>query len=192
MKYLTKMCNKNRTESLLRVFAGMFLAAAFVMLPATVRADSTATYQISGTLASGGTYAGTIELDHSTSTGLTTLINSNFTVDGISFTCNGQTGGNQCLVYAPFGPDYFQVTSGTHLFLLEWSQINLAGPYPPTLNFFTGYCTTCSGVGNDAVQNGGVGTYVATPENSTILLFGVGLVGLVLLARRRSNSRFVA
>jgi hypothetical protein len=57
-KYLTEMHNQNRTESLLRVFAGMFLAAAFVMLPATVRADSTATYQISGTLASGGTYAG--------------------------------------------------------------------------------------------------------------------------------------
>ncbi len=116
-------------------------------------------------LASGGTCAGTIELDHSTSSGLTTLINSSFTVDGISFSCNGQTGGNRCLVYAPFGPDYFQVLSGTHLFLLEWSQINLAGPYPPEINFFTGYCTTCSGVGNDAVQNGGVGTYVATPES---------------------------
>lgn len=131
MNQLTGTYNQGRNKSLLRVLAGMVLAAAFVLLPATANADSTATYQVSGTLASSGTYSGTIELDHSTSTGLTTLINTNLTVDGISFSCNGQTAGNQCLVYAPVGPDYFQVVSGTQLFLLEWNAINLAGPYPP-------------------------------------------------------------
>lgn len=188
MLQLIATYNHNRKAWPLRVFAGMALAAALLLLPATARADSTATYQISGTLASGGTYSGTIELDHSTSTGLTTLINSNLTVDGLSFSCNGLTGGNQCLVYAPFGPDYFQVLDGSHLFLLEWDAINLAGPYPSTLTFFTGYCTTCSGSGNDAVS-GGTGTYVTAPENSTILLVGVGLLGIVLLSRRLVNSR---
>jgi hypothetical protein len=188
MSQLTATYNQICKDWRLRVFAGFMLAAAFVLLPATARADSTATYQISGTLASGGTYSGTIELDHNTSTGLTTLINSNLTVDGLSFSCNGVVGGNQCLVYSPSGPDYFQVLDGSHLFLLEWDQINLAGPYPPTLTFFTGYCTTCSGSGSDAVS-GGTGTYVAAPENSTILLFGVGLLGVALLSRRMLNSR---
>jgi hypothetical protein len=191
MSKLTATYNQNRKDSRLRVFAGLMLATAFVLLPMTARADSTATYQVSGTLASGGTYSGTIELDHSTSTGLTTLINSNLTADGISFSCNGQTGANQCLVYSPTGPDYFQVLDGSHLFLLEWDQINLAGPYPPTLTFFTGYCTTCSGSGNDWVS-GGTGTYVATPENSTILLVGVGLLAILLLSRRISSSQLAA
>ncbi len=187
MSQLTGTYNKNRKQWLVRVVAGMVLAAAFVLLPATAHADSTATYQISGTLASGGSYSGTIELDHSTSTGLTTLINSNLTVDGTAFSCNGLTGGNQCLVYAPVGPDFFQVLSGAHLLLLEWDPINLAGPYPSTLTFITGYCTTCSGAGSDWVT-GGTGTYVTAPENSTVLLFGVGLLAIALLSRRRLNS----
>lgn len=187
MKQLTRTYIQNHKESLIRVVAAMVLAAAFVLLPVTARADSTATYLISGTLASGGTYSGTIELDHSTSTGLTTLINSNLTVDGLAFSCNGQTGGNQCLVFAPVGPDFFQVLDGGHLFLLEWNGINLAGPYPSTLTFITGYCTTCSGSGNDAVS-GGTGTFVAAPENSTIVLFGAGLLAIVLLSRRRLTS----
>ena len=188
MNQLTGTYNQNRKEWLIRVVAAMVVAAALVLVPTIARADSTATYQISGTLMSSGTFSGTIELDHSTSTGLTTLINSNFTVDGISFSCNGQTGGNQCLVYAPTGPDFFQVLNGSHLFILEWDGINLAGPYPSTLTFFTGYCTACSGAGSDWVT-GGTGTYVTAPENSTILMFGVGLLGIALLSRRRLSSR---
>lgn len=191
MSQLTGTYNQNRNDWRLRAFAAFVLVAALVLLPATAHADSTATYQVSGTFASNGTYSGTIELDHSTSTGLTTLINTNLTVDGLSFSCNGQTGGNQCLVYAPSGPDYFQVLDGSHLFLLEWSGINLAGPYPPALTFITGYCMACSGAGSDWVT-GGTGTYVATPENSTVLLFGVGLLAIVLLSRRRLTLRTTA
>ena len=143
MSQLTALLKQNRKDSRLRVFAGMILGGLRIAAM-TARADSTDTYQINGTLASGGTYSGTIEFDHSPSTQFTTLINSNLTVDGLSFSCNGLTGNsNNCLVYAPAGPDYFQVLIGADLVLLEWDQINLAGTYPPTLTFFTGYCMTC-------------------------------------------------
>jgi hypothetical protein len=188
MNQLTRTYNQNHKVWLVRLVAGIAFVAAVVFLPATAHADSTATYQISGNLASSGTFSGTIEFDHSTSTGLTTLINSSLTVDGISFSCDGATGGNQCLVYAPVGPDFFQVLSGAHLLLLEWNPISLAGPYPSTLTFITGYCTTCSGAGSDWVT-GGTGTYVTAPENSTIVLFGAGLLAIALLSRRRFSSR---
>ncbi|MFY9805101.1 MAG: PEP-CTERM sorting domain-containing protein [Candidatus Acidiferrales bacterium] len=192
MNQLTSLLKQNRNESLLRIFAGMLLVVAFILLPSTARADSTNTYQINGTLASGGTFSGTIEFDYSPSTQLTTLINSNLTVDGVSFTCNGRVNSNNCLVYAPAGPDYFQVQNGADLVILEWTGFNLAGTYPQTLNFFTGYCMSCvTANGYDWVQ-GGTGKYVTTPENSTLLLMGVGLLGLVLLSRRRSNSQVAA
>ncbi len=185
MTHLTEMQTQLGNKASLRVFAAMLIAAAFILLPSAARADSTATYQVSGTLAS-GTYSGTIELDHTSSS--TTLINSSLTVDGISFSCNGATS-NDCIVYTSSnGSAFFQVQDGSALFVLEWDGISLAGPYPSTLTFTTGYCTSCSGAGSDWVEDGGTGTLVATPENATILLFAVGLLGIFLLSRRRLSS----
>ena len=129
----------NRTALLVRGFALGVLASAFALLPNVAQADSNNAYQISGTLASGGTFSGTLDYSYNSKTGQTVLTNSKFTVDGTSFSCNGLTGGNQCLVFDPFGTDYFQVLSGNTLIVLDWSAFNLAGKFPSTINFVGGY-----------------------------------------------------
>ena len=112
-------------------------------------------------------------------------------MDGTSFSCNGVVGGNKCLVFDPSGTDYFQVVSGNMLAVLDWSQFNPAGNFPPTFSFSGGYLETI----NVAITNtvtGGKGTLVATPEPSALFLLGAGLLGLVVLSRRRSNLNSIA
>src|SRR5580704_4160740 len=179
----------NRSALLARVFALAVLASAFAMLPNVVRADSNNAYQISGTLASGGTFSGTVDFSYNSKTGQTVITNSNFTVDGTSFSCNGLTGGNQCLVFDPFGTDYFQVLSGNTLVVLDWSAFNLAGAFPSTINFVGGYVATVGVKITDTVTGG---TGVSTPEPSALFLLGVGLLGLIALSRRRLNLNSIA
>src|SRR5580692_11508116 len=122
------------TTLLVRVFALALLVSAFAMLPNVAYADSNNAYQISGTLASGGTFSGTLDFSYNSKTGQTVITNSNFTVGGTSFSCSGLTGGNQCLVFDPFGVDYFQVLSGNALIVLDWSAFNLARTFQSTIN----------------------------------------------------------
>jgi hypothetical protein len=179
------------TALLVRVFALALLVSASAMLPHVAHADSNNAYQISGSLASGGTFSGTVDFSYSSKTGQTTLINSNFTMDGTSFSCNGLTGGNQCLVFDPFGTDYFQVLSGSALVVLDWSAFNLAGTFPSTINFSGGYVAIL-GVNQLDTITGGTGSYLATPEPSALLLLGAGLLGLVALFRRRPHFHSIA
>jgi hypothetical protein len=174
----------NRSALLVRVFALAVLASAFAMLPNVAYADSNNAYQVSGTLASGGTFSGTLDFSYNSTTNQTVLINSNFTVDGSSFSCNGLTGGNQCIVFDPFGTDYFQVLSGNTLVVLDWSAFNLAGTFPSTINFVGGYVETVGVKITDTVTGG---TGVTTPEPSALFLLGAGLLGLIALSRRRLN-----
>jgi hypothetical protein len=178
-----------QTALLVRVFALAVLASAFVMLPTVAHADSNNAYQISGNLASGGTFSGTVDFSYNSKTGQTVITNSNFTVDGTSFSCNGLTGGNQCLVFDPFGTDYFQVLSGNTLVVLDWSAFNLAGAFPSTINFVGGYVATVGVKITDTVTGG---TGVSTPEPSALFLLGVGLLGLIALSRRRLNLNSIA
>ena len=178
-----------QTALLVRVFALAVLASAFVMLPTVAHADSNNAYQISGTLASGGTFSGTLDFSHNSATGQTVLTNSNFTVDGISYSCNGLTGGNQCVVFDPVAIDYFQAFSGNNLVVLEWSAFNLAGAFPSTLDFVGGYVTIFDVKQMDTVTGG---TGVSTPEPSALFLLGAGLLGLIALSRRRLNFSSIA
>jgi PEP-CTERM motif len=179
------------TALLVRVFALALLVSAFAMLANVAYADSNNTYQISGSLASGGTFSGTVDFSYSSKTGQTVITNSNFTVDGTSFSCNGLTGGNQCLVFDPFGTDYFQVLSGNTLVVLDWSAFNLAGTFPSTINFNGGYVALL-GVKQLDTITGGTGSYVATPEPSALFLLGAGLLALIALSRRRLDFNSIA
>ena len=182
---------QKRTRVFARVFALALLVSAFAMLPTVAHADSNNAYQINGTLASGGTFSGTLDFSYNSATGQTVLTNSNFTVDGTSYSCNGLTAGNQCIVYDPVGTEYFEVESGNTLTVLEWNGFNLAGTFPSTINFTGGYVEIVGVKLTDTVT-GGTGSYFATPEPSALFLLGAGLLGLVALSRRRFNSDSVA
>jgi hypothetical protein len=177
---------QNRTAVLARLIALVVLASAFAMLPTVAHADSNNAYQVSGTTLSGGTLSGTLDFSYNSSTKQTLLINSNFTVDGTSYSCNGLTGGNQCIVFDPYGIEYFGVMSGTTLTILEWNGFNLAGTFPSTINFIGGYVEPLDGGPWDYVTSG-TAKVVTTPEPSAFLLLGAGLLGLVALSRRRLN-----
>jgi len=180
-----------QTALLVRVFALVVLASAFAMLPNVAHADSNNAYQISGNLLSGGTFSGTVDFSYNSGTGQTVINTSNFTVDGTKFSCSGLTGGNQCVVFDPFGVDYFQVLSGNTLVVLDWSAFNLAGAFPSTINFLGGY-TEILGVKQLDTITGGTGSYVAAPEPSALFLLGVGLLGLTALSRRRQSINSIA
>jgi hypothetical protein len=191
MSKLSVTRRQNRTTLFARVFALALLASVFAMLPTSAHADSNNAYQISGTTASGGTFSGTLDFSHNSAADQTVLINSNFTVDGHSFTCNGLTGGNQCIVFDPSGTEYFEVLSGSTLALLEWSGFNLNGTFPSTFNFTGGYLEPMGGGSLDYVT-GGTATIVPTPEPSAVFLLGAGLLGLVALSWRRFNLNSIA
>jgi hypothetical protein len=182
---------QNRTAQFARVFALALLTSAFALLPTVAHADSSNVYQISGTTAGGGTISGTLDFSYNSNTERTLLLNSNFTIDGKSFSCNGLTGGNQCIVFDPFGTEYFGVISGTTLTVLEWNGFNLAGSFPSTFNFIGGYVDPLGGGSWDYVA-GGTATYVTTPEPSVLFLLGAGLLGVIALSRRRLNSASIA
>ena len=182
---------QNRTAVLARVLALALLASAFAMLPTVAHADSNNAYQISGTTSSGGTFSGTLDFSYNSSTKQTLLINSNFTIDGTAYSCNGLTDANQCIVFDPYGIEYFGVMSGTTLIELEWNGFNLAGAFPSTINFIGGYVEPLGGGPWDYVTSG-TAKVVTTPEPSAFLLLGAGLLGLFALSRRRLNFDSIA
>ena len=191
MSKLNVTLHRTRTAKLVNVFAMALLASAIVLMPTVAHADSNNAYQVSGTLASGGTFSGTLDFQYNSLTGQTTLINSKLTVDGISYSCNGATG-NQCVVYDPPGTDYFDVVSGNNLVVLQWAGFNPGGPYPSTLTFVGGYVQIINVKTTDTFI-GGTGKYVTAPEPSALLMLGAGLLGLfAVYSRRRLNACSIA
>jgi hypothetical protein len=181
---LNAAATKNHA-GIIRIFAIALLAAAFVLLPAATRADSTATYDISGSLVSGGTFSGVMEFDQNGST--LQLINTSFTLDGISFSCSGASS-NTCQVFDPFGLSFVSVGQSGPNVVFTWldSNFNILNP-PSSFPFLGGYCTGCGFFGVDAFL-GGTATQVPSPEPGAFLMLGLGLAALALLSRRQLRA----
>ena len=181
----TEVPHRTSATTAARVFALALLAAAFILLPGVVRADSTVTYNVSGTLLSGGTFSGSLEFDQSGST--LQLINSSFTLDNQSFACNGASS-NTCTVYDPFGLSYVNIPGQGALVVFNWLDGNFNMSHPPTsFNFLSGYCLGCGFLGIDFLTSG-TATFVASPEPSPWMLLGIGILGIGLISRRRPGS----
>jgi hypothetical protein len=168
-----------------RVVALALLAGTLIMLPTVARADSTASYDISGTLASGGTFNGVVEFDQSGST--VQLINTSFTMDGQSFGCSGASS-NICTVYDPFGVSFVNIQAPQTLAVFTWldGSFDISNP-PPSFNFLGGYCLDCGFFGVDFITSG-TATAVTAPEPAPSILLGIGLATLALISRRRIGS----
>lgn len=181
----TATLNRSRLRTIARAAAMALLAAAFILLPTIARADSTATYDISGSLASGGTFSGTLEFDQSGST--LQLINTSLTVDGLQLSCNGASS-NLCIVFDPFGTSFVNIQGSGATVVLEWldTNFNISNP-PASFPFLSGYCMGCGAPGPDMIMSG-TANNVTAPEPAQWTLMALGLGALALFSRRRSTS----
>jgi hypothetical protein len=162
------------------------LAAVFALVPSAVRADSNTTYDISGTLSNGSSFNGVLDFD-TNSSGVTTLVDTTFTIGGITFTCNGASS-NTCLVQNAGFAQYFQALNGGSLVVLYWNPINFLNP-PSNFTFTGGYCMTCSAGGTYSVTGG---SGVTAPEPSALAFLVIGLFAVAFLSHafsaRKTNS----
>ncbi len=125
---------KNHTGIAFRILSVALLAAAFILLPAVTRADSTATYDISGSTFPAAPISGTFEFDQSGST--LQLINTSFTFDGISFSCNGAVS-NLCKVFDPFGISDVSIGQTGPNVVFTWLDNDFNVFNPPTFIQFS-------------------------------------------------------
>jgi hypothetical protein len=184
MSNSTATPRRSRIGTVTQMLALALFAAMFALLPTATHADSTATYDISGTLASGGTFNGVLEFDQNGST--LELINSSFTLDGNSYGCAGLSS-NNCSVFDAVPFSWVTIQGSSSLVVFQWlnSGFDFSNP-PSSFNFIGGYCLGC-GPGLDFLTSGQA-TIASTPEPASLLLLAAGILALGLLSRRQLHA----
>jgi hypothetical protein len=166
-----------KTGKALRLSILALLAAAIVLLPSTLRAD-TVTYALSptDTLATdGGSITGSFTVNFVTQT-----INGTLVADGKTFTCNN------CALIDPgavAGQEGFEpVGPGGSFLVLSWAAVP-KGANPTFFNSGLSYCAGCL----SSLDYLSAGDFANVPEPTTGLLLISGLAVLPFM-RRRSKA----
>jgi len=170
-----------------RVFLAASAACLMLLIPATARADSNQTYNVTGTLQSSSgpiTVSGTLTIDFTTDK--VTTGPGGITVGADTFSCPGNGG---CTVINSIpGDDVFSlVGTGDYVaFVLNAPSGGLnASNFSIIVN--SSYCQNCDGVSGNNFFTSLTMTPVNAPEppEGLLLLAGLGALGAFVVVRRK-------
>jgi hypothetical protein len=166
-----------RTGSALKFSTLALLAAALLLIPATLHAD-TVTYTLAPTdtlVTDGATITGSFTLNS-----VTGKANGTFTVDGKTFVCN------PCTPSSPDGNVLWEgiepLGPGGSYLSIGWSKLP-ASANPTVFISSVSYCVGCISTLEYFTQ----GDFATVPEPSSALLLISGLAVLPFVRRRRAK-----
>ena len=176
----------NRVASRIAIAAG--IACLLFFIPQATRADSTQTYNVTATTASGQTITGAITIDFTT--GLVTTGAGGIDAEGTMFSCPQSA---KCHL-GPAFPDMtaLRLYDGSSYLQLVWDKIGSGGPAPAdiTLNSARSFCYFCGNdKGLDRFRRAKL-TPITMPEpaESLLLLAGLGALGLLFARQRKTTA----
>jgi len=182
-----RSCNFLRqVASRIAIAAGV--ACLLSIIPQAARADSTQTYNVTATTASGQTITGNVTIDFTT--GLVTTGAGGIDADGTMFSCPQSA---KCHL----GPAFPDVTTlrlydGSSYLQLVWDKIGSGGPAPAAiaLNSARSFCYFCGNdKGLDHFRRAKL-TPITMPEpaEGLLLLAGLGALGLLFARQRKMTA----